>query len=151
VILSLFALFTMFGPWLADYNETHIFNPLWTPHAKFHNAQTIMLGTFLGLLTLAFLWAPMRRWAAPGARLDVAVLFGALYWAAQMFCILFPGTAFRDPEFPGLAPVMGVEINQSRMSFLFLLIMATCWYFERRRLARQAAPSPNSSTRREER
>lgn len=35
VLLTLDALGLVFGAWLADYfSESHMFNPLWTPHAK---------------------------------------------------------------------------------------------------------------------
>jgi hypothetical protein len=52
IILSLLGLFTSISPYLANWNITHIYNPEGTTHAKFHNAQTIVLGTFLGILTL---------------------------------------------------------------------------------------------------
>jgi hypothetical protein len=42
-LLSLVALFTIAGPYGADWNETHIYNPNWPPHAKFHNAQTMLV------------------------------------------------------------------------------------------------------------
>ncbi len=52
LLISLVAIFTAVSPYLADWNETHIYNPLWLPHAKFHNAQTMVLGAFLGLLAI---------------------------------------------------------------------------------------------------
>ena len=35
----------------------HLFNPRWPPHAKFHNAQTMLLGIFFGTLVLVILFA----------------------------------------------------------------------------------------------
>ena len=37
-LLSGVAAFTAVGGFLADWNRTHLFNPRWTPHAKFHDA-----------------------------------------------------------------------------------------------------------------
>ena len=45
LLISGVAAFTAVGAYLYDYNETHMFNPQWPPHAKFHDAQTISLGS----------------------------------------------------------------------------------------------------------
>jgi hypothetical protein len=54
ILISISALAAAIGAYVADWNETHIFNPRWPPHARFHNAQTMLLGTALGLLTIHF-------------------------------------------------------------------------------------------------
>ena len=48
-ILSSAAALTAVGGFLADCNRTHLFNPDWPPHARFHDAQTILLGSLLGV------------------------------------------------------------------------------------------------------
>ena len=52
ILISFLEIFTAVSPFLADWNVTHIYNPNWLPHAKFYNAKTMVLGAFLGLLTL---------------------------------------------------------------------------------------------------
>jgi len=47
--------FTTLGGFLSDWNKTHLFNPRWTPHAKFHDGMTITLGTLLGDISLYLL------------------------------------------------------------------------------------------------
>ena len=94
VILTVIALGTIISPYIADWNATHIYNPLWPPHAKFHNAQTMVMGVLLGISGLFFLW---RR---SGGDADVvpAIVLIALYWVSQLPAFLFPGVAWTDPD-----------------------------------------------------
>ena len=55
-MLTAVAGFTAVGGFLVDWNRTHLFNPDWPPHAKFHDAQSILLGSFVGASGLYFLW-----------------------------------------------------------------------------------------------
>ena len=135
VLLSVSALGAAIGAYVADWNETHIFNPLWPPHAKFHNAQTMLLGTGLGVLTLYFLWS--KRWR--GARgLEVGTILAALYWLTQAGSLLFPGTALTDPEFADRVPRIGgvFPLNQLVIEVVFLGLVAVGFVLERRALQR---------------
>jgi hypothetical protein len=114
-------LFTAVSPYVADWNQTHIYNPLWTPHAKFHNAQTMLFGAALGVLAVVYAW---------GRRLDArqavtAGLLGGLYWLTQALSITFPGTALMDPEPRGLQMpvVLGVQVTQLHMDAVLLAVI----------------------------
>jgi hypothetical protein len=136
-LISLVALFTLVGPYGADWNETHIYNPRWPPHAKFHNAQTMLLGTCLGLLSLYFLWS--KRWRERGG-LAIGTLLAALYWVTQSGSILFPGTALVDPELVGRIPLVGgLRFNQLAMDAILLVLLGVGYWLEHRR---RAAASP---------
>ncbi len=54
-ILTSVAALTSVGGFLADWNRTHLFNPNWPPHANYHDAQTILLGSLLGASGIYFL------------------------------------------------------------------------------------------------
>ena len=95
VILTVIALGTIVSPYLADWNATHIYNPLWPPHAKFHNAQTMVLGVLLGLAALLFTW---RRGGELRSNLLAGWLFAGFYWISQPFAFGFPGVAWTDPN-----------------------------------------------------
>ena len=96
VLITIVALVSTLGSYFADWNRTHIFNPNWPPHAKFHNAQTMLMGSCLGLLSLYVLWIGK---ANPSEKVKQATALAGLYWLTQAGAILFPGTALVDPEF----------------------------------------------------
>ena len=68
LLLTSVAALTDVGGFLADWNRTHLSNPGWPPHARFHDAQTIALDSLLGSRGLHFLY---RRGKDPHA--DVAL------------------------------------------------------------------------------
>jgi hypothetical protein len=128
-LLNLVALWSAIGSYFFDWNATHIYNPNWPPHAKFHNAQTMLLGTALGLLSLALLWLVRgddRR------RIYSAGVLASLYWITQSAALLFPGTALADPQFahPGDLPV------QLIVDAVMLGLLAIGLLFERARFRR---------------
>ena len=95
----------------ADMNQTHIYNPKWSPHAKFHDGQTLSMSILLGGLTTFLAWKSSRN-----VRVMVAgaALAGSLYFITQGTAILYPGTEYFDPEFaPEKTPRIpaGVKID----------------------------------------
>ncbi|KAI5928090.1 hypothetical protein F4810DRAFT_705982 [Camillea tinctor] len=100
-LLTVDAIGLILGAPIADYNHTHMFNPRWPPHAKFHNGQTITLSVMLGFLTAFYAW---RKPATPLLKREfmrVSAVTGSIYWLAGLAAIMFPGTMGLDPEFGG--------------------------------------------------
>ncbi len=93
-LLTANAVVVMLGGFMADMGKTHMRNPRWPPHAKFHNAQTIGLGAMLGAASLWFTWKARRP-----ANLGVAIIAGEAIYASWVFATLMPGTAWTDAEF----------------------------------------------------
>lgn len=100
-MISLSAAWAGAGPFLYTWNASHIHNPAWSPHAKFHNAHTMSLGVGLAAATVLQLWRPAEN--APQARtaLDGAAVTAVMFWATQATSLLFPGARAVDP--PGTA------------------------------------------------
>ncbi|MFI6538890.1 DUF6640 family protein [Nonomuraea sp. NPDC050547] len=92
------AAITTFGAVLADLvipdlAAQHAFNPSWPPHAKFHDAQYMVMTVLLGLTGLAL---ALRR--DRNTLLHAAAIL-AVPWLGMVGALLFPGTATYDPEF----------------------------------------------------
>lgn len=129
-VMSCCAVWAGVGPFLYTWNESHIFNPAWSPHAKFHNAHTMSLGLGLAASTLLQLWRPEEN--APQARtaLDGAAVSAVLFWATQATSLLFPGARAVDPPATGLFP-------QARYAAPAVAGVAVGYLLERRRLSEE--------------
>lgn len=135
LLISLVAVFTAVAPYLADWNVTHIYNPAWLPHAKFHNAQTMVLGTILGFLTLYCLW--FRKGITKKQKLNEATVLVSVYWLAQLPATFFPGAALTDPGINSVKMpiIFGIEFNQLLMDITIIFpLIALGYYLENRSL-----------------
>lgn len=129
IIITIIALWAGFGAYIFDISPSHIFNPSWTAHAKYHNAQGMLLGTCVGLLSVWVLWFEAGNALV---KLRLSLILAALYFATQIGAIFFPGTALFDPGFapPGNIPV------QLIMDAALLLLLAVAYILEQRRIKR---------------
>ncbi|MFD6191497.1 DUF6640 family protein [Streptomyces sp. NPDC060275] len=132
LLITAVALTTAVGPYVADWNETHIHNPDWPPHAKFHNAQTMSLGLALAATSLHQLW---KRPVAEGPTregLDGAAICASLYWITQISALAYPGSAAVDP--PGTA-----TFPQGKFALPSLALIGLGYLLERTRTAKLRA------------
>ena len=118
---------TAIGGLLANYfipssGAHHIKNPRWPPHAKFHNAQSILMGFTLGVLAIAILF---QRSPVSEDRLLLAALLSSIYWPCIFAAPIFPGTAFTDPEFVSVNPKPLALPAQLIIGLVLTTILAT--------------------------
>jgi hypothetical protein len=126
--LRVIAATTAVAGFAADWNRTHLFNPSWPPHARFHDAMTIALGTGLGGTALYLL-----RDAADAREVALGAALPALFWASMGAAFTFPGTAGLEAEFPQYVPrIRGVWINERFPSILMTAAAAGAYALERR-------------------
>ena len=121
------------GAHLADLSRSHMFNPRWPPHAKFHTGQTLSMSLLLSLLTICFAW---RRTSDQGEAVFATAGFAAAYWVTQATAIAYPNTAFYDPEFITADSFpLGLPL-QAYFELLFLLLIALASWLAIRRSAK---------------
>lgn len=126
------AISTIIGGYITDWNRTHLFNPRWTAHAKFHDAQTILQGTLGGGSALVLL---LRTDGDQQRQLRIATLLLAMFWLSMAGSILFPNTAQADPDFAELIPrIAGIRIGPSAVSLVMLTLVGVGYYLEQRRV-----------------
>ena len=94
ILLTLCA-FEFFGPLKRDTDKTHLFNPDWTGHARFHLAWQLGAMLFGGLATLSLIWLPnplrpIHLYLA--SALLASNLFG--FWVAVVLVRWYKGLIF---------------------------------------------------------
>jgi hypothetical protein len=124
-LVAFVAFVTAIGGLMADYfipssGAQHIKNPRWPPHAKFHNAQSILMGLSLGVLAIVILF---QRSPVSKSALLLSALLASIYWLCIFAAPMFPGTAFVDPEFAAATPrPMGMP-GQLFIGFVLVAIL----------------------------
>lgn len=133
ILTSTAAVLPAAGAFVADWNETHVYNPKWTPHAKFHNAQTICMSVSLAAMSL---WASWRPGPDRRSSLRWATICGALFWYTLVPSFFFPGSTVVDADNPHQPfTKFGVQINQiTVLAAIELPLLVAGYALESRRI-----------------
>jgi len=95
---------------LPETARQHMRNSRWPAHAKFHNAQYIVMSAVLGGVAMRLLNSPNGD---PDHNRVVATAILSVPYVGMYGAAAFPGTALSDEEFRNSPAnrVMGVEVN----------------------------------------
>jgi hypothetical protein len=111
---------------LADWNKTHIFNPTWPPHARFHAADMSVIVWSIAAIAIWLLW---RRTTEPGVGTRVALLVSFALWSPFLYVtLLVPGTSLwvvGTP--PAAAPKIAGMIIEPQVVLAILFLLLTAW------------------------
>ena len=138
ILLSVLCVFLMLGAFAADYNSTHLLNPNWTGHAKFHGSMTMALGAVSALMALSILWLPVFALDAKD-RITLGAAISSIYWICMVVASFFPGVSLGDPGPDGTIPFANGGMNQVDMSLMVLAVTLCIVLVERYRAARRPA------------
>ncbi|MEM1265686.1 MAG: DUF6640 family protein [Pseudomonadota bacterium] len=125
VIVTLVSLVYGIVPAIADLNETHLYNPDWSPHARVHGAWFLFFGAFMAITALYLIW--IRNDVLLG--ITIGLCFVASFWSAVLTASLYGG-ALVDPN--GIETrLLGLESNVAVFSVLTLLLAGSLGLFLR--------------------
>jgi hypothetical protein len=115
MLVGLIGAATVVGPLSVDalhpvIARQHLRNPRWPAHAKFHDAQYIVMSAVLGVVGLRLLTSPSGD---RDHNLLIAAAVLSAPWVGMFGAAAFPGTALIDEEFRDLPQnkILGVEAN----------------------------------------
>ncbi|MEV0643972.1 DUF6640 family protein [Phytomonospora sp. NPDC050363] len=135
ILVRVVLFFTLLGPLLADLAipavaDLHLHNPAWPPHAKFHDAQYIVMAALIAGVGLAVLWG---RTGDLRARFHLAAALGSVTWLGMFAALLFPGTAPQDPEHAADAVKVAGLDPQLFIALVMLVALSAALILERTR------------------
>jgi hypothetical protein len=92
-----------------QWNTTHVFNPKWHPHARFHAVQ---LGLFFIALSGIGLWLLWASAISPPTAAWLAAAVPLVFWGGEFAALLVPGTdPSPDPANPNTFPILGAHVH----------------------------------------
>jgi hypothetical protein len=91
IAMTCISIFTMIIMSVMDLNETHMTNPLWPPHARFHWAIQYFSALLVSMLSLFAIWSNYKD---KGGRLSILLigLSPLFFWGMFFPALLMPGT-----------------------------------------------------------
>jgi hypothetical protein len=119
-----------------DWNTTHLFNPAWHPHARFHDALFLL---FLDGMSLVALWLLWRQGKEPDVGFKVAALLSATVWTPFFYVTtLIPGTSLLAAEDVPVLRVAGMSLAPNVVVGGVLLLLTGIAYWLAREVRRDA-------------
>jgi hypothetical protein len=104
-----------------DWNDSHLFNPAWHPHARFHDALFLMIVDAMTLVTLWLLW---RRGPEPEIGFRVAALFAAAVWTPFFYIeALIPGTSLLASDNVPVVRVGGLALAPNLVVAIVMVLL----------------------------
>ena len=121
ILVTIPALWIAIVPPVADLNESHIFSPLWSGHARFHTFWLLTSSSLSSLLAIFLLWKGPQAGTREGV-LTAAAIMGAIlggFFSATLFRPIYDGT-LSDVE---AATGVPRQFDPNFVAFSFLLIV----------------------------
>ena len=118
----------------ADFNTSHLFNPDWPPHAKFHDVA--MLNLLIGSAGVG-LWVLWRKSLEPDIAARIAGLIPIIFWTAFFWAPwVVPGVSLVAIEGQPPPQVAGVTVLPNAVAAFIFVLMSVAGLWRRGRWSR---------------
>lgn len=126
ILLSVLVVVSTLVSVIVDWNSSHVFNPDWHPHGRFHD---VMLLTLLVGLVPLLLWLLWRRSPEPEVAVKVTTAILVIFWGSFYVNLLVPGTS--PAAFTGELPpsLFGVPLYPNMVIAAIIIILALVSYW----------------------
>lgn len=135
VFVSAITIFYGLVPALADLNETHLFNPLWSEHARFHGAWFLAFGAGVAGTALFLIWFRDEIFVP----ITLGLMFAMGFWVATIFRPMYGGELVDSNGHTHT--VAGIETNVFLFSVISVLLLVA---LGAARLLSRKMPPPNA-------
>lgn len=124
ILVTLPALWIAFIPPIADLNESHIYSPDWSGHARFHTFWLLSSSSLLSLLATFLLWKGPRAGTRESTLTSAAIVGSLLagFFSATLFRPVYEGTLSDLEKATGAS--YPFDPNLLAFSFLSVLLIA---------------------------
>lgn len=109
-------------PAIADLSETHLLNPAWSAHARFHGAWFLAFSAGMAFMSLFILW----RRDQLHLPIFVGLTFTAGFWIAVLTAPLYGGALVDENGIETV--VMGLDANVFVFSVLMIVLLSSLVY-----------------------
>ncbi|MBR8837443.1 MAG: hypothetical protein DSM106950_26390 [Stigonema ocellatum SAG 48.90 = DSM 106950] len=121
ILLSTVVVVTTVVSIVVDWNGSHVFNPAWVPHARFHDVM--LLVTLIGIMGVS-LWLLWRESAEPDVNVRAVALLQIFFWGSFYVAVFIPGAspaAFINESPPQLA---GIPLYPNMVIAVICIVLA---------------------------
>ena len=126
ILLSVLVVISTLVSVIVDWNASHVFNPDWHPHGRFHDVMLLTL--LVGLIPL-LLWLLWRPSSEPEVAVTVTTAILVLFWGSFYINLLVPGTspAAETGELPPI--VLGLPLYPNMVVAAIIIVLALVGYW----------------------
>ena len=126
ILLSVLVVISTLVSVVVDWNSSHVFNPDWHPHGRFHD---VMLLTLLVGLVPLLLWLLWRSSPEPEVAITVTTAILVIFWGSFYVNLLIPGTtpAANLEETP--PSLLGLPLYPNMVIAAIIIVLALIGYW----------------------